>query len=151
DNDAKPASDGAGCTLPAPMGRVQYHGRRTAADVIVEAGHSFGVYAEGYRAMRDATFCPSAPSDCAAHIPFAPCDYDPSDVPFEYYAQFTDNPAYMRDYADLATEVAAGTLPDFVYVKAATYNNEHPRWSTISGGVAFVTNTVNTIESSPYA
>jgi phospholipase C len=151
DNDYKPASDGAGCTLPARYGRISYTGRRTIGDLLVESGHTFGVYADGYRAMREALLCPAAPSDCPTGVPFAPCDYDPSDIPFEYYAQFTDNPAHMHDYEDVFGDITSGTLPDFVYVKAATYRNEHPRWSNLSRGVAFVSSVVDAIAASPYA
>jgi phospholipase C len=56
----------------------------------------------------------------------------------------------MHDYSDLARYVAGGWLPDFSYVKARTYRNEHPGWSTIARGVSFVSEVVNLIQSSPY-
>lgn len=47
-----------------------------------------------------------------------PCDYDPSDNPFQYFKQFADNATYMKDYDDLAKDVAAGNLPEVSFVKA---------------------------------
>ena len=102
--------------------------------------------------MLDSTLCPAAPPDCPAHIPTVPCDYDPSDNPFQYYAQFADNPAYMHDYDQLAKDVAAKKLPNLAFVKGLQYHNEHPGYgTTLSAGEAFVQATVETILGSAYA
>jgi phospholipase C len=149
DNEWKPDSNGAGCTLPAT--RKTLTGVTTIADLLIAHGDSFGFYAQGYAAMLAATFCPSAPSDCPFGLPTTPCDYDPSDVPFEYYAQFLDNPTYMKDYADLAADVAAGSLPSVAFVKFVGYQNEHPGYGTrISPGEQRVAEVVNLIAGSAY-
>jgi phospholipase C len=150
DNTEKPDSNGAGCTLPAT--RTTLDGQTTVADVVLAAHHTFAFYAEGYAAMKATLFCPDPPSDCAFGLPTTPCDYDPSDVPFEYYSQFLDNDMYMKDGADLATDIAAGQLPDLVFVKHLGYRNEHPGYGTkISVGVTAVSDDVAAIEASPYA
>ena len=150
DNAWKPDTNGAGCTLPAT--RTKLTGVTTLADLLIAHGNTFAFYAQGYAAMKAATLCPAAPSDCPLHLPTTPCDYDPSDVPFEYYAQFADNATYMKDYDDLASDVAAGALPDVAFVKGVGYRNEHPGYGTvISVGEAQVKSVVDLIEGSPYA
>jgi phospholipase C len=150
DNAYEPDSNGHGCSLTRTT--IEYTGKTTVADVLIAASRTFAFYAEGYAAMLAAPLCPAPPADCALHLPTTPCDYDPGDVPFEYYAQFEDNPAYMKDFGQLATDVAAGTLPDVAFVKALGYHNEHPGYgTTISAGVTFVTSVVSSILASPYA
>jgi phospholipase C len=78
--------------------------------------------------------------------------YDPSDIPFEYYPQFNDNAAYMKDFDDFASDVAASRLPNLAFIKAIGYLTEHPGvGTTISDGVAFVDSVVQKVLSSPYA
>ncbi len=150
DNAEKPDTDGAGCTLPAT--RTKLTGVTTIADLLIAHGDTFAFYAEGYARMVAATFCPAAPSDCPLGLPTTPCDYDPSDVPFEYYAQFADNTTYMKDLDDLATDVAAGALPNVAFVKGVGYKNEHPGYGTkITPGEAQVASLVDRIAQSPYA
>ncbi|HEX7663126.1 MAG TPA: alkaline phosphatase family protein, partial [Polyangiaceae bacterium] len=86
--------------------------------------------------------------------PTLPCTYDPGDVPFEYYQQFQNNRALMKDYDDdFVPDVANGTLPAVSFVKAVMYKNEHPGYgNTISKGVTFTTGVVDQIlKSSTYA
>jgi len=148
DNAYKPNSNGKGCTLPGAT--ITYKGEKTIADLLIEKGHGFAFYAEGYAAMKAALLCPAPPSDCPFKLPTVPCDYDPSDVPFEYYEQFLDNSKYMKDYDDLAKDVSAATLPALSFVKHLGYHNEHPGYGTrIDMGVVAVQKTVSTILSSP--
>ncbi|MEI8259242.1 MAG: alkaline phosphatase family protein, partial [Deltaproteobacteria bacterium] len=128
DNEFKPRSIGSGCTLPAPT--MRYAGQTTLADLLIDAGWRFAWYSEGYHAMRDSATCPLPPSDCPFHLPTTPCDYDPSDVPFEYYAQFADNPLYMKDLSDFRADLAAGTLPNVSFIKFLQYHDEHPGYGT---------------------
>ncbi len=160
DNAYFPLSIASGCVDPngtcITSARASYTGRTTIADLLLQAGKTFAVYADGYAEARAAApSCASAPSycpysSCIAHpIACHACIYDPSDIPFEYYATLVDS-AHMRDYADLQTDVTAGTLPSFSYVKAREYRNEHPNVSTISDGISFVTSTLNTLSVTPY-
>src|SRR5262249_34013973 len=81
------------------------------------------------------------------------CDYDPADIPFQYYAQFTDNALYMKDAdADFAQDVASKRLPSFSFVKGLQYKNEHPGYgTTLSAGIGFVQSIVGIITGSDYA
>jgi phospholipase C len=144
DNAYGPNSIGQTCVSMTPKDFTD----ETIGDLLVARHVSWAFYAEGYQAMKDATGpCPPAPSDCASTQ--YPCTFDPSDVPFEYYPNFKDNPVFIRDYQKLATDVAAGTLPSVVFVKALGYKTEHPG-STISAGVDFVQKAVSTVMSSDY-
>jgi phospholipase C len=152
DNAYEPSSIGHECdiyqspdtTFPGP----------TIGDLLTDGGVSWAFYAEGYQTMRQARAakrCPAVPPDCPGGVPFYPCTYDPSDVPFEFYARFRDDPKYMRDYQQLAADLD-GTLPQVSWVKALGFRTEHPAaGTTISDGVAFVTALVDQILHSRYA
>jgi phospholipase C len=83
------------------------------------------------------------------------CIFDPSDIPFTYFSDFnTPQSQYygtIKDYGDLQNDIAAGSLPSFSYVKARLFHNEHPNYSTIADGIAFVQSTVQLVEQSSYA
>ncbi len=127
---------------------------------MLAAGGSFAFYAEGYAALDETEQggedCPNAPpADCPLGLPVSPCLYSPGDDPFLFFPQFsvpTDHAANVKDYAQLASDVAAGHLPSLSFVKAVGYHTEHPGYgTTISAGVAFAKGLVDTIEASPYA
>jgi phospholipase C len=150
DNDYGPATLGQHCILPRST--VLYSGRTTIADLVLDAGWRFGAYPEGYRAMVQATLCPAPPSDCPFGLPTTPCDYDPSDIPFQYYRQFADNPAYIHDAQDFLADLDRGALPNFAYIKPVGYHNEHPGYGTrISDGAHYVDAIVQRILASPAA
>ena len=162
DNEAMPDAIGnlLDCTVDSvclSAARTKYTGRTTIADLLLNAGRTFKVYAGGYAEAVAAGYgnCPNIASDCqyseVTHpIAYQACRYDASDIPFAYYAQFADS-SHIADYTQLAKDVANNALPDFAYVKALTTRNEHPNVSTISDGVAFVQGMIQTIEQSPYA
>lgn len=161
DNMFFPKSIASGCVDPSgtctTKARASYVGRTTIADLLLHAGKTFAVYADGYgEAKAAAPSCPIAPgycpyNSCIIHpVACHACIYDPSDIPFEYYAMLADS-SHMKDYADLKSDIGAATLPSFSYVKAREYRNEHPNVSTITDGIAFVTSTIQMIESSSYA
>jgi phospholipase C len=130
-----------------------YSGETTIADLLVAAGKTFTVYADGWaHASSQAPDCETVPDDCPYSKYLHPvaaeaCKLDASDVPFLYYAQWKDG-AHVKDYVDLAKDLEAGTLPSFSYVKAREFRNEHPNVSTISDGAAFVSEVVAAIEGS---
>jgi phospholipase C len=163
DNQAMP--DSIGCLLECTADaaclsatKTKYSGRTTIADLLLAAGKTFTVYADGYAAAAAAGYgnCPNIVSDCQYSVSTHPlaheaCRFDASDIPFLYYAQFADGPSNIADFSQLAEDVAGGALPDFAYVKALTTRNEHPNYSTISDGIAFVQDVIQTISQSSYA
>jgi phospholipase C len=158
DNDHGPLSNGKGCITIPITSDITYSGETTLGDVLIAGAADrksrFGFYAEGYHAMVNAFLCPTAPSTCtwSLKLPTNPCDYDPSDVPFEYYAQFKDNADYMLDYDDLTTSISSNTLRAVSFVKPVGYHNEHPGYGTkISVGATFVKGLVDQVLGSAYA
>lgn len=153
-NDWEPNALGRGCiypptTDPATSPPKTLDGT-TIADLLLEAGHSFAAYADGYSQTVDAApECPARPNDCTTSFEYS-CRYDPCDVPFQFYRRFQDNPAFIKDYErDFAADVAAGRLPDVSYVKFRLYRNEHPGAGTVSYGAHWVDEVVRTITTSP--
>lgn len=166
DNDIMPDSWGSNCVtgqLASPTIGYQELSSRTIADLLLDAGVTFSVYADGYGDAVDAAAgctdpshhscpCPHVyPPDCRESVVFRQaCTYDGSDIPFQYYPRFRDVPLYTRDYEGaFVADVAAGRLPDFAYVKFRTSRNEHPNWSYVTDGEGWVDQVVSTIEGSP--
>lgn len=153
DNEIKPACNGKGCIAPTTPTKT-FSGVTTIADVLVGAGKSFSVYAQGLDAMWSATLCPSLPSDCTLSFPPAPnpCLYDCSDIPFEYYDQWLDKKGSIQDWNQFAADVKGNALRDFSYLKSATYQNEHPGYGNkLSTSIARVKAIYDLIMSSKYA
>ena len=152
DNAFEPAAIGAQCTINNTT--MSYPGP-TIGDLLDTAGVSWAFYAEGYDAMvtaRQASKCPKAPTDCAYQLPIYPCDFDPSDDPFDYYTNLADNPKVLRDGSQLASDLNNDTLPQVVFVKGLGYHTEHPgEATTISAGAQFVTSVIDAVGASAYA
>jgi phospholipase C len=153
DNDDAPMG-AIGMTCDLESTPAQYTDT-TIGDLLDGKSVPWTVYAGGYAAMSAAVamnMCPMTPSDCPANLPFYPCLFDPSDIPFEYYPTTQDKPANMRDLAVLTTDLAAGTLPAVVFVKGIGYDSEHPGVrDTLSAGVTWVTSVVSAIQASSMA
>ncbi len=125
----------------------------TIGDLLTSAHVPWTFFAEGYAAMKAADGgCPPRPADCPFLFPFDPCGFEPSDVPFEYYASTRDNPATMKDYAALQDALSGGGLPAVSFVKALEYRTEHPGDKvTASAGIAFMTGLAQQVAASRYA
>jgi phospholipase C len=96
--DNKEMPNTVGCLLNCSVialclsaNKVLYTGRTTIADLLLDAGKSFTVYAEGYAdaLAAGATKCPNIASSCQYSAILNPvaheaCRYDASDVPFAY-------------------------------------------------------------------
>jgi phospholipase C len=153
DNSFVPADAiGTSCTLNP---RTASYDDPTIGDLLADAGVPWAFYIEGYQAMADAVAdggCAAPDPACPAGFPFYPCVYDPSDIPFQYYPRFRDQPEFMRDYDRFASDLASHTLPAVTFVKAIGFKTEHPGYGdTISAGVDFVRSVVDAIEASAYA
>jgi len=151
DNSAAPAG-AVGMTCDVESAPKQFSGS-TIGDLLTAAGVPWAFYADGYAAMQAAGGqCPPKPSDCAFALPFYPCAFDPSDVPFEYYASTRDAPATMKDLSAFDAALDGGGLPAVSFVKAIGYKSEHPgHGTTLSAGVTFVTDLVQHVEQSRYS
>jgi phospholipase C len=124
----------------------------TIGDLLTAASIPWAFFAEGYAAMQEADGgCPPRPPDCPFLLPFDPCGFEPSDVPFEYYASTRDNPATMQDLSAFDDALDQGGLPAVSFVKAIEYKTEHPgQGVTLSAGVTFLTGIVEHVMQSRY-
>ena len=150
DNSAAPAG-AVGMTCDLESAPAQFTGK-TIGDWLTGASVPWAFYAEGYAAMRaSGGSCPARPADCTFPLPFYPCAFDPSDVPFEYYASTRDDPATMKDLAAFEDALDHGGLPAVSFIKAIGYRSEHPGYgTTLSAGVTFVTDLVHHVAQSRY-
>jgi len=152
DNGVEPNAIGKTCAFNKNVG--MYSGT-TIADLLLAAKQGFGVYAEGYEAMATAVAggsCPPIPAECGVKLPFYPCLYDPSDIAFAYYPSLVDNPLYMHDLKSFSSDVTAGKLPAFSFVKTIGYKTEHPGYGTkISTGMGATQAIVEAILAGPQA
>jgi phospholipase C len=152
DNMYKPNAIGAECSTI--IDAMTFQGT-TIGDALDAAGVSWAIYAEGYDAMvtaRAKGMCPKAPADCPFGFGAYPCNFDPSDDPFDYYASSVDNPTTLRDEGKLATDLENDTLPQVVFVRGYGYHSEHPGFqTTISDGTTFVQSVVDHVAASNYA
>jgi phospholipase C len=151
DDEYEPNAIGHTCTtMPTTM---DFPGP-TIGDLLGSAGVSWTFYAQGYQAMVTAVGsndCPRPPKDCPFGLGIYPCDFDPGDIPFDFYANFADNPKYLRDYTQLASDLANITLPQVVFIKGLGYHTEHPgEGTTISDGETFVDDVIAQIQASQY-
>ncbi|HEY1815582.1 MAG TPA: alkaline phosphatase family protein [Kofleriaceae bacterium] len=153
DNEYEPNAIGAQCTIDGNT-TASFPGP-TIGDALDTAGVSWSFYAEGYQAMvtaRQGDKCPKPPTDCAFGLPTYPCDFDPGDVPFDYYTDSADNPTVLRDYTQLATDLKNDSLPQVVFVKGLGYHTEHPgEATTITAGATFVASVISAVDASSYA
>jgi phospholipase C len=152
DNEFKPEAIGQECSLNT-MAKT-FEGP-TIGDLLDGAGVSWALYAEGYQAMVDARAtdgCPSAPEECSFRVGIYPCVYDVGDIPIDYYATHRDNPRVLRDFAQLAKDLSAGTLPQVVFVRGYGFHSEHPGYgTTISDGMKFTADLLASLKASAYA
>ena len=157
DNSYEPDALGKNCPgLGGAVPVMQFPGPNLG-DILQQHGVGWAWYSQGLKAMQDAnpqspTQCPAPPTDCPANVNKTPCDYDPSDNPFNYYDSTVDKTASSRDFdSQFASDLSSGKLPPVVFVKALGYKTEHPALGTISAGVTFVKSVTDAVAASPVA
>lgn len=152
DNNFKPDAIGQECSI---LPTTKSFPGPTIGDPLDGAGVSWAFYAEGYEAMMTAHgkgACPKAAPGCPFGVGIYPCVFDPSDVPFAYYASSADNPKVMRDYAGFAKDLHGAALPQVAFVKGLGFRSEHPGYgTTIGDGARFVEDVVDALAASDYA
>ena len=133
--------------------QIQYPDQ-TLGDLLKQATVPWRFYAGGYAAQAAAVAqntCATHPSDCPSSLNIYPCTFDPSDVPFEYYASTRDNPGTMADDSVFFSDLENGTLPAVSFVRSVGYKSEHPgSFAKLSTGVAWATNVIDSVFASRY-
>jgi phospholipase C len=152
DNDVKPKAISSQYDLASDS---KEYTEKMVADLLVEKGIGFRVYAGGYaEAVRadQAGKAPDPDPDCTAGtLRTYPCIYTPSDIPFAYFPTVADKPEHFADAKDIYTDLKNGNLPAFSYVKGLGFQTEHANLKTsITNGVTFVTDLEKAVAAHPY-
>ncbi|MDB5972872.1 MAG: acid phosphatase [Hydrocarboniphaga sp.] len=106
-----------------------------------------------YAGSWDATLA-TATTDRAA-ISANPPNFQFHHQPFNYYAEFdpathaADRDAHLKDYKDLVTDAAAGTLPSVTFYKPQGNQNQHPGYANVADGDAHIADLVQRLQASP--
>ena len=82
-------------------------------------------------------------------------DFQPHHQPFNYYAVFdplthaADRTAHLKDYTDLVSDAAAGTLPAVAFYKPQGNFNQHEGYANVADGDAHIADLVAKLQASP--
>jgi len=82
-------------------------------------------------------------------------DFQPHHQPFNYYASFdpatqaANRSAHLKDYTDLVTDAAAGTLPAVTFYKPEGVYNQHEGYANLADGDAKIADLVAKLQASP--
>ena len=82
-------------------------------------------------------------------------DFQPHHQAFNYYANMDpvknadSRKAHLKDYTDLVSQAAAGTLPAVSFYKPEGLYNQHEGYANLSDGDAKITDLVSKLQASP--
>ena len=130
----------------------------TVGDQLSGAGVSWAWYAGAWTAaVADGTQLGSV-ARTVIYTPSSPRanpDFQAHHHPFNYYANFdpathaADRAAHLKDYSDLVSDAAAGTLPAVAYYKPTGAVNMHPGYANIDDAYAHIADLVSKLKASP--
>ena len=163
-NDIRPALDDC---VPASGNTISMSGQNVG-DLLNQKAVSWGWFQGGFGATsRNA----DGSAVCASqHTQFdgtpSMADYVPNHNPFQFY-QSTANPHHIAplsvnmiglkdqanhqyDMSDFFNALNAGNLPAVSFLKAAAYQDGHAMYSNPLDEQAFLVNTINALEASPF-
>jgi len=82
-------------------------------------------------------------------------DFQPHHQPFNYYLRFDpkthgdERAQHLRDYDQLVSDIAAGTLPEVVFYKPQGNLNQHAGYASIAAGDAHIADLVAKLMAGP--
>ncbi len=85
----------------------------------------------------------------------AQVDFQTHHQPFNFYAAFdpathaADRTAHLKDYTDLVSDAAAGTLPAVSFYKPVGVYNQHPGYANLTNGDIHIADLVAKLQASP--
>jgi acid phosphatase len=149
--DLRYANPGANNTLPAQT-------QTTVGDQLTAAGIDWAWYAGSWNAaVADGTVAAGGTHSViyAPSSPRALPDFQAHHHPYNYYQAF--DPAthaaaraqHLKDYTDLVSQAAAGTLPPVVWYKPTGGVNMHPGYANIADADAHLADLINKLKASP--
>jgi hypothetical protein len=112
---------------------------KSLADQLTAASISWKAYME------------DMPSPCDTGDTFSPGNYDVNHNPFVYYDNVAHNPVkcdHVVPYTQLATDLAAGTLPTYIWVSPNVIDDTHD--GTIAQGDTFLKGLITSIQGSAW-
>lgn len=145
---ADPAATGGGAALPAQTAK-------TIGDTLSAKGIDWAWYAGGWKAaLADGT---QDPSVARSVIYSGSTNFQPHHQAFNYFARFdpttttgqAERAAHLKDYTDLQSDIANGTLPPVVFYKPQGSLNQHPGYTDVMSGDAHVADVIAKLQASP--
>ena len=112
---------------------------KTIGDTLSAKGVSWAWYAGGWNAaLADGRTPPERKRDVIYSKDKGHVLFQPHHQPFNYYERFApgtaDRAAHLKDFDDLAADIAKGTLPKVVFYKPAGRLNQHPSYTDLASG-----------------
>ena len=115
----------------------------TIGERLSDKNISWAWYSGGWAAVTAGTIKPYA----------APEWFQPHHQPFNYFAAYAPGTKareeHLKDYADFATAIRAGTMPSVVFYKPVGKDNLHPGYADLSTGDAHVAELIQMLRESP--
>ena len=154
-NDALYANPAAATTLPAQT-------QTNIGDLLNTANVNWKWYAGSWNsAVQDGMQVASAKrnviyaGDSNGVASLSAVDFQTHHHPFNFYANMdpvshaTDRANHLKDYTDLVTDAAAGTLPAVSFYKPEGLYNQHPGYANVTNADQRIADLVTKLQASP--
>ena len=154
-DDAKYANPAAGTTLPAQT-------RANIGDLLTAKSVGWKWYAGSWNAAAaDGMQASTSPrtviyaGNANGVATTAALDFQPHHQPFNFYADMdpvahaTDRANHLKDYTDLVSDAAAGTLPAVTFYKPEGLYNQHPGYANLTNADQKLADLVTKLKASP--
>lgn len=108
-------------------------------------------------ALADGTQAPDEPRKVIFNKANGAPNFQPHHQPFNYFARFDprtetgreQRAKHFKDYKDLQTDIANGTLPSVVFYKPQGNLNQHPGYSDVMSGDEHIGDLIKRLQASP--
>jgi acid phosphatase len=148
---ADPAATGGAAALPAQTAK-------TIGDTLTAKGVNWVWYAGAWKAaVADGTQSPSAARSVIYNSAASAANFQAHHQPFNYFSRFdptttagqAERAAHLKDYTDLQSDIAGGTLPPVVFYKPQGSLNQHPGYTDVMSGDAHIADVIAKLQASP--
>jgi acid phosphatase len=148
---ANPAATGGAAALPAQSAK-------TVGDTLTAKGVNWVWYAGAWKAaVTDGTQDPSLARSVIYNSAAGAANFQAHHQPFNYFTRFdpttstgqAERAAHLKDYTDLQSDIANGTLPPVVFYKPQGSLNQHPGYTDIMSGDAHIADVIAKLQASP--
>ena len=131
---------------------------KTIGDTLSEKRIDWVWYAGAWdKALVDGVQEPDEPRRVIFNKTNGAANFQAHHQPFNYFSRFDpgnesgrqQRNAHLKDYANLQTDIANGTLPPVVFYKPQGSLNQHPGYSDVMAGDAHIAEVVKQLQASP--